>query len=115
MGGEVVEAAKALLGANPSLPYLVYHLEAFANNKAVDGALKQVKALAPETPTIFFSSDPDSGKILCMAQCSKQSVGAGLKANEWCGSVSALINGKGGGKPESALCCRVRTCPPLWQ
>ena len=100
--GEVVEAAKALLGANPSLPYLVYHLEAFANNKAVDGALKQVKALAPETPTIFFSSDPDSGKILCMAQCSKQSVGAGLKANEWCGSVSALINGKGGGKPESA-------------
>merc|ERR1719474_2645502 len=100
--GEVVEAAKALLGANPSLPYLVYHLEAFANNKAVDGALKQVKALAPDTPTIFFSSDPDSGKILCMSQCSKQSVGAGLKANEWCGSVSALINGKGGGKPESA-------------
>merc|ERR1719445_646438 len=86
--GEVVEAAKALLGANPSLPYLVYHLEAFANNKAVDGALKQVKALAPDTPTIFFSSDPDSGKILCMAQCSKQSVGAGLKANEWCGSVA---------------------------
>merc|ERR1711970_1477501 len=100
--GEVVEAAKALLGANPFLPYLVYHLEAFANNKAVDGALKQVKALAPDTPTIFFSSDPDSGKILCMAQCSKQSVSAGLKANEWCGSVSALINGKGGGKPESA-------------
>merc|ERR1712106_964271 len=94
--------AKALLEANPSLPYLVYHLEAFANNKAVDGALKQVKALAPNTPTIFFSSDPDSGKILCMAQCSKQSVAAGLKANDWCGSVSTLINGKGGGKPESA-------------
>jgi len=100
--GEVVESAKALLEANPSLPYLVYHLEAFANNKAVDGALKQVKALAPNTPTIFFSSDPDSGKILCMAQCSKQSVAAGLKANDWCGSVSTLINGKGGGKPESA-------------
>eukprot|EP00092_Neocalanus_flemingeri_P029292 GFUD01031804.1.p1 GENE.GFUD01031804.1~~GFUD01031804.1.p1 ORF type:complete len:1403 (+),score=482.68 GFUD01031804.1:67-4275(+) len=100
--GEVVETAKALLEANPALPYLIYHLEAFANNKAVDGALKQVKALTPETPTIFFSSDPDSGKILCMAQCSKQSVAAGLKANEWCGSVSTLINGKGGGKPESA-------------
>jgi len=100
--GEIVETAKALLEANPSLPYLVYHLEAFANNKAVDGALKQVKALAPETPTIFFSSDPDSGKILCMAQCSKKSVAAGLKANDWCGSVSTLINGKGGGKPESA-------------
>lgn len=100
--GEVVETSKALLEANPKLSYLVYHLEAFASNKAVDGALKQVKALAPETPTIFFSNDPDSGKILCMAQCSKKSVASGLKANEWCGSVSALINGKGGGKPESA-------------
>jgi hypothetical protein len=37
------------------LPYLVYQLEAYANNKAVDGALKQVKLMAPETPTIFFS------------------------------------------------------------
>ena len=25
-----------------------------ASNKALDGALKQVKVLAPETPTIFF-------------------------------------------------------------
>ena len=101
--GEAVEIAKALLESNPSLPYLVNYLEAFAttNNKAVDGALKQVKALAPETPTIFFSSDPDSGKILCIAHC-KTSEAGGLKANDWCGSaVSALINGKGGGKPES--------------
>ena len=90
--GEVVETAKALLEANPSLPYLVYHLEAFANNKAVDGALKQVKALVP-----------DSVKILCMAQCSSKSVAAGLKANDWCSSVSTLINGKGGGKPEEAM------------
>ena len=100
--GEVVEHAKALLKANPGLPYLVYNLHAFANNKAVDSALKQVKALSPETPTIFFSADSDTGKILCMAQCGKASVAAGLKANEWCSSVLALIGGKGGGKPESA-------------
>ena len=28
--------------------------EVVASNKALDGALKQVKVLAPETPTIFF-------------------------------------------------------------
>ena len=28
--------------------------EVFASNKALDGALKQVKVLAPETPAIFF-------------------------------------------------------------
>ena len=100
--GEVVESAKVLLKSNPNLPYLVHNLEAFANNKAVDGALKQVKALCPETPTIFFSVDTDTSKILCMAQCSKTSVQAGLKANEWCNAVKDLIGGKGGGKPESA-------------
>ena len=100
--GEVVESAKVLLKSNPNLPYLVHNLEAFANNKAVDGALKQVKALCPETPTIFFSVDTDTSKILCMAQCSKTSVQKGLKANEWCNAVKDLIGGKGGGKPESA-------------
>jgi hypothetical protein len=40
--GEVVSTTVALLGANPSLPYLVYNLQALANNKAIDGALKQV-------------------------------------------------------------------------
>ena len=100
--GEVVEATKVLLAANPGLTYLVHNLAALADNKAVDGALKQVKAVCPDTPTMFISADEDSGKILAMAQCSKQSVAAGLKANEWCASVIPLIGGKGGGKPESA-------------
>jgi len=100
--GTVVDITKGLLSTNPALPYLIYNLEAFANNKAVDGALKQIKLTSPETPTIFFSADIDSGKILCMAYCPKSAVNKGLKANEWCGSVLDLIGGKGGGKPESA-------------
>lgn len=40
--GEVVDKAKAVLVANPDLPYLVYQLDACAQNKALDGALKQV-------------------------------------------------------------------------
>eukprot|EP00088_Acartia_fossae_P048117 TRINITY_DN5241_c0_g1_i1.p1 TRINITY_DN5241_c0_g1~~TRINITY_DN5241_c0_g1_i1.p1 ORF type:complete len:1381 (+),score=416.02 TRINITY_DN5241_c0_g1_i1:46-4188(+) len=100
--GDVVEAAKSLLEANKDLPYMVAELQAYANNKAIDGALKQVKALTPETPTIFFSGDEDTGKILCMSYSSKAAIGKGLKANEWCGSVQAIINGKGGGKPDNA-------------
>ena len=100
--GDVVEAAKAILTANPGLPYLVCELEAYASNKAIDGALKQVKLLAPETPTIFFSGDEDTGKILCMSYSSKAAISSGLKANDWCGSVQKLINGKGGGKPDNA-------------
>ena len=100
--GDVIEAAKQLLEANPGLPYLVAELHAYANNKAIDGALKQVKALAPETPTIFFSGDEDTGKILCMSYSPKSAIGKGLKSNEWCGNVQAIINGKGGGKPDNA-------------
>merc|ERR1719489_127767 len=101
---EVVEVAKALCAANKDqAAFIVYELNAFAQNKALDGALKQVKAICPSVPAIFFSSDPDAGKVLCMAQVSKEVIAAkGLKANEWCGEVQKLINGKGGGKPENA-------------
>ena len=39
---EVAETAKAVLAANPSIPFLVYEFNAYAQNKALDGALKQV-------------------------------------------------------------------------
>ena len=37
-----------------------------------------------------------------MAYAPKSAIDKGLKANEWCGSVLGLINGKGGGKPDNA-------------
>ncbi|XP_059084265.1 alanine--tRNA ligase, cytoplasmic-like isoform X2 [Tigriopus californicus] len=98
----VVDFSKALLTLNPHLPYLVYELNACAQNKVLDGALKQVKAITPNMPAMFFSADPDDGKILCMAQVPKEVIAKGLKANEWCQQVQSLIDGKGGGKPENA-------------
>ena len=52
---EVVESAKVLLNENPNLPLLVYEFKAFAQNKALDGALKQVKALSPGEIFFFVS------------------------------------------------------------
>ena len=55
-----------------------------------------MKAICPNVPTLFISADKEAGKVLCMAQVSKEVISAkGLKANEWCGQVQALINGKG--------------------
>ncbi len=98
----VVDSAKALLADNPDLPFLVHHFEdAGAQNKVIDAALKQVKALSPNTPAMFFSDSDE--KVLCMSVVPKDLVSSkGLKANEWCGAVQALIDGKGGGKPENA-------------
>ena len=100
---EVVEEAKSLLNGQPNLPLLVYEFKAYAQNKALDGCLKQVKALSPSTPAMFFSADEDNNKVLCMAQVPKEIISAkGLKANEWCQQVQGIISGKGGGKPENA-------------
>ncbi len=100
---ETANFAKTLLESNPGLPFLVFELNAFAQNKALDGALKQVKAISPSTPAMFLSSDEDTKKILCMAQVPKDiTTSKGLKANEWCQQVQGIINGKGGGKPENA-------------
>lgn len=101
---QVVEKAKTIVEQHKNEPFLVYEFEnAYAQNKALDGALKQVKAINPGQPAMFFSADLEANKILCMAQVPKEVIsGKGLKANEWCTEVSKIINGKGGGKPENA-------------
>lgn len=98
----VVEKAKEICQANPNVPYLVHQLNAFNNTKALDAALKQVRALSPETSAMFISVDHDSQKIFCLTSVPKSAVDKGLKANEWVQHVSSVMGGKGGGKPESA-------------
>lgn len=102
IAGKVVEEAKALASANNSAPVLVESLNALSNTKALDSALKQVAKQSPNTAAMFFSTDPDTGKIFCLCAVPKNAVNKGLKANEWVSCVSDLMQGKGGGKAESA-------------
>ncbi|XP_034231223.1 alanine--tRNA ligase, cytoplasmic [Thrips palmi] len=102
LAANVADEIKALCQANPNMPLLVKELQADSNTKALDGALKQVKAFAPETPAMFFSVDAAAKKIFCLSAVPKSAVEKGLKANEWVGAVSVLMEGKGGGKAESA-------------
>ncbi|KAK3908980.1 Alanine--tRNA ligase, cytoplasmic [Frankliniella fusca] len=102
LAANIADEVKALCQANPTMPLLVRELQADSNTKALDGALKQVKAFAPETPAMFFSVDAVAKKIFCLCAVPKNAVDKGLKANEWVGAVSPLMDGKGGGKAESA-------------
>ncbi|XP_017773819.1 PREDICTED: alanine--tRNA ligase, cytoplasmic [Nicrophorus vespilloides] len=102
VANKVVDEIKQLVTEKPNQPILVKELKAFSNTKALDSALKQVKTLSPETSAIFFSVDPDSGKIFCLSSVPKSAQEKGLKANEWVASVSPVMGGKGGGKPDSA-------------
>lgn len=91
----VVDKAKEIALANPNTPYIVQKLEAFNNTKALDAALKQVKALSPDTSAMFISVDEDSKKIFCLSAVSKAGIEKGLKANEWVQHVSTVMGGKG--------------------
>lgn len=98
----VVETAKSLAEQLNGSKFIVSHLNAGSNAKALDAALKQVRTSSPNTAAIFFSTDADAGKIICLASVPPDAVAQGLKANEWIQQITKTINGKGGGKPEAA-------------
>lgn len=98
----ILEKTKTLCQEHPEAKFFVQQFDAFNNTKALDGALKHVKASNPETSALFISVDPDSKKMFCLAAASKTAIEKGLKANEWIQEVSGLMGGKGGGKAESA-------------
>ena len=102
MASNVVEKAKEICQAFPDAAFLVKELQASNNTKALDSALKQVRVLNPETAAMFISVDEDSKKIFCLSSVPKSKIDKGLKANEWVQHISGCINGKGGGKAESA-------------
>ena len=86
----VIDHAKQIAELNKGIPYIICELDAYAQNKALDGALKQIKAITSTTSAMFISADKDANKVLCMAQVSKEALGKGLKANEWCAQVQKV-------------------------
>jgi alanyl-tRNA synthetase len=63
----VVETAKNIIEANKGTPILVEILKAYNNTKALDMALKKVKAISPETSALFISVDEDEKKIFALS------------------------------------------------
>lgn len=51
---------------------------------------------------MLFAVDNEAGRITCLCQVPQETVQKGLKANQWVQEVSALMDGKGGGKDGSA-------------
>lgn len=90
---QIVEDVKNLLTENKfENGFIVKLLNAQSNTKALDAALKQVKALSPATSAIFFSVDEDAGKVFCLSNCSGDAVKKGLKANEWVGQAAKVCS-----------------------
>ncbi|XP_033333282.2 alanine--tRNA ligase, cytoplasmic [Megalopta genalis] len=102
IANSVLETIDQLIQQNVGCPVLVEVCQAYSNTKALDSALKKIKAVSPETSALLLSVDPDAKKIFALSASSKSAINKGLKANEWIQQIAPLIGGKGGGKPESA-------------
>ncbi|OTF70272.1 alanine-tRNA ligase, cytoplasmic-like protein [Euroglyphus maynei] len=99
---EVIKVAKKLADDNPKSEFIISSLDAGSNAKALDQAVKAARAINPNLAVLFFSIDSDVNKIICIANVSKETAEKGLAANEWVQNITTLIQGKGGGKQESA-------------
>uniref|UniRef100_UPI00398ED31B alanine--tRNA ligase, cytoplasmic n=1 Tax=Pristiophorus japonicus TaxID=55135 RepID=UPI00398ED31B len=99
---KVREKTKQFIDTNPNQPLVVMEMEAGAPAKALNEALKLFKTNSPQTAVMLFAVDSDAGTITCLCQVPQEVVSRGLKASDWVGHISELLDGRGGGKDMSA-------------
>ncbi|KFO93414.1 Alanine--tRNA ligase, cytoplasmic, partial [Buceros rhinoceros silvestris] len=97
-----LEKTKQVIESQPNQPLVIMEMENGASAKALNESLKLFKTLSPQTAAMLFAVDPEAGRITCLCQVPQETANNGLKASQWVQEVSALMDGKGGGKDVSA-------------
>ncbi|NXQ79342.1 SYAC protein, partial [Nyctibius grandis] len=98
----VLEKTKQVIESHPNQPLVIMEMENGASAKALNESLKLFKTYSPQTATMLFTVDNEAGRITCLCQVPQETANKGLKASQWVQEVSALMDGKGGGKDMSA-------------
>jgi alanyl-tRNA synthetase len=81
---------------------IVNTIQAGSDRAALLAAINAIQAKCPKTAIMLFSPDEEAGKVSVVAAVPPPLVQRGLNAGEWVREASAILGGKGGGKPESA-------------
>ncbi|NXF93104.1 SYAC protein, partial [Eubucco bourcierii] len=98
----VLEKTKQVIESHPNQPFVILEMENGASAKALNESLKLFKTCSPQTAAMLFAVDPEAGRITCLCQVPQEAANKGLRASQWVQEVSALMDGKGGGKDVSA-------------
>ena len=77
-------------------------IPAGSDREALLAAMDAVRAKHPAAAILLVSADDAEGKVSIVAQVSEALVKRGLKAGDWVREASAVVGGKGGGRPDSA-------------
>lgn len=67
----VVKTAQSIIESKVGCQVLVEVLEAYNNTKALDLALKKIRAISPETSALLISVDRDVKKIFALSSVPK--------------------------------------------
>lgn len=67
----VVTTAQSIIESKVGCQVLVEVLEAYSNTKALDSALKKIRAISPETSALLISVDHDVKKIFALSSVPK--------------------------------------------
>jgi alanyl-tRNA synthetase len=102
--GQAQELAKgiALAAQGSSEDIVIATLELGSDRKALEAAVATILQAVPNKAVMVLSPDVDAGRVAVMATVSELMIGRGLKAGDWIRETTAIMGGKGGGRPNSA-------------
>ena len=95
-------AGIASSAANSAEEIVVASLELGSDRNALEAAMGTITSANPNKAVMLLSPDQGAGRVSVMASVPKGIVGRGLKAGDWVREVTAIMGGKGGGRPDNA-------------
>ena len=99
--GDAVEMAKKV-AADSSGEVIVAEIPAGSDREALLAAMDAVQAKHGGAAIMLLSADAAEGKVTIVAKVAQPLIARGLKAGDWVREVSAVVGGKGGGRPDGA-------------
>ena len=96
-----VEAAKSLQ-LTAGIPVVIGLVPADSDRQALLAAMDTARAHNAQCAVMLLSIDQQEGKVSIAAAVPEPMIAMGLRAGDWVRSVSAIVGGKGGGRPDAA-------------
>ncbi len=104
ISGEAVQQARAIADAalTSQERVIIATIETGSNRSALLAAMRTIQTKCPRAAAMLFSPDRDAGKVSIVAAVPPVMVLHGFSAGDWVREASAVVGGKGGGKPDNA-------------
>ena len=101
-GREKAVAAAREIAERASGSVIVELLPGGTDREALLAGLDAVRAKRTDSAVMLMSADDDEKKVTIVASVPPALVARGLKAGDWVREASAVVGGKGGGRPDAA-------------